>query len=294
MIKTTFRSLMLCAAITLALPALAADDKKADADHVVATVNGMKIYYSEVIDAQRSVGQQMQGMPPEMVKAMLVNAIADRNLIVAKAREEKFHEKEDYKKYLASVEKEVLRRQYLMAYVNGKLDIEKAKPSYQKTLKDIYAEQTKGFKPAPQVHARHILVETEDEAKELIKALEGGIDFAQLAKAKSTGPSSATGGDLGTFGKGQMAPEFEKAAFALKAGEVTKTPVKTQFGYHVIKVEENGMSTVPEFKDVKAQIEQPIEAELANKIAAEYAKELRISAKIVMFDKDGKEVKVDK
>ncbi len=110
--------------------------------------------------------------------------------------------------------------------------------------------------PEKQLKARHILVKTEDEAKEIIKELEGGADFAELAKAKSTGPSGTKGGDLGTFGKGQMVPEFEAAAFALEVGEFSKEPVKTQFGFHVIKVEDKLDQPLPTFEEAREQLRQ--------------------------------------
>lgn len=282
MIKTTFRSLMLCAAITLALPALAADDKKADEDHVVATVNGANIYYSDIVEAQRSLGQQMQGMPVEMIQGLLVNSIADRKLVAAQARKEKLHESEDYKKRLLTIEEHVLQREFLTKYAEAELGDDKVKAAYEEMIKD--------FKPATEVHARHILVKTEDEAKELIAALDKGIDFVELAKKKSTGPSGPNGGDLGFFGAGQMVPAFEKAAFELKKGEYTKTAVKTQFGFHVIKVEETRESDAPKFEES----EEELKGKIANDAVTAYLNDLRKSAKIVMLDKDGKEIKTDK
>lgn len=282
MIKTTFRSLMLCAAITLALPAHGADDNKAAADHVVATVNGANIYYSEIVEAQSSLGQQMQGMPVEMVQGLLVNSIADRKLVAAQARKEKMHETEDYKKRLLTIEEHVLQREYLTKFAEAQLGDDKIKAAYEKLVKE--------YKPTMEAHARHILVETEDEAKDLIKALDGGIDFVQLAKKKSTGPSGPNGGDLGFFGKGQMVPEFEKAAFSLKKGEHTKAPVKTQFGFHVIKVEEFRKSEVPTFEASSEQLK----GRIANDAVTAYLKGLRKAAKIVMLDKAGKAIKMDK
>ena len=105
-------------------------------------------------------------------------------------------------------------------------------------VKARYDEEIKKLPPQEEVHARHILVKTEAEAKDIIKQLDAGKDFAELAKEKSTDPNKSEGGDLGYFAKGRMVKEFEDAAFALKKGEYTKTPVKTQFGYHVIKVED--------------------------------------------------------
>jgi peptidyl-prolyl cis-trans isomerase C len=284
MIKMTLRGLLLGAAMTLALPVFAADDTKAkeNTDHVVATVNGAEIYYSEVLEAQQSLGQQMQAMPVEMVQGLLVNSIADRKLVAAEALKDKLNESESYKKRLATIEEHLLQREFLTQYAESNITDEKVKAAYDKMVAE--------FKPVMEVHARHILVEKEDEAKALIKELENGKDFAELAKAKSTGPSGPNGGDLGFFSQGQMVPEFEKAAFGLKKEEFTKVPVKTQFGYHVIKVEEFRKSEAPKQEDIAEQLK----GQIANEAVTSYLAELRKSAKIVMLDKDGKEIKTDK
>ena len=122
------------------------------------------------------------------------------------------------------------------------------------SLQDGYQSLVvKAHKPVPQVRARHILVDTKEEAEKIIEELKGGADFAELAK-QSKDPSGQNGGDLGFFGAGQMVPEFEKAAFALEPGQFTQEPVKSQFGWHVIKVEEKRMSEPPSFAEVEAQL----------------------------------------
>ena len=118
-------------------------------------------------------------------------------------------------------------------------------------------------------YARHILVKTEDEAKAIIKELDDGADFEATAKEKSTGPSGPNGGDLGFFGKGQMVPEFETAAFALDKGSFTKEPVQTQFGWHVIKVEDKRPQEKPKFEDVAAQLRQQLIRERYETVMAE-------------------------
>lgn len=282
MFKTTFRSLMLCAAVTLALPALAADDEKVTEDRVVATVNGANIYYSEILEAQSSLGQQMQAMPVEMIQGLLINSIADRKLVAQQARKEKLDQTETYKRRFLSVQEQILHREFLTKYAKAQFSDEKIKVIYDKMVND--------FKPTSGINARHILVKTEDEAKELIKALEGGIDFIELAKKKSIGPSGPAGGDLGFFGPGSMVPAFEKAAFSLKEGEFTKEAVETQYGWHIIKVEFSGMSSAPEFKAVVEQIK----GQIANDAVTKYLTDLRKGAKIVLLNKDGTEMKIDK
>ena len=131
-----------------------------------------------------------------------------------------------------------------------------------------------------EVHARHILVETEDEAKAIVEQLKGGADFATLAKEKSKDPGAADGGDLGYFTKEQMVPEFAEVAFKMYPGQLSN-PVKTQFGWHVIKVEDKRAKQAPEFEKVKDQIE----AFLARKAQTEFVAKLRQTAKIERLDK---------
>jgi peptidyl-prolyl cis-trans isomerase C len=131
-----------------------------------------------------------------------------------------------------------------------------------------------------EVRARHILVENEDEAKAIVDQLRGGADFATLAKEKSKDPGAADGGDLGYFTKEQMVPQFSEVAFRMYPGQLSN-PVKTQFGWHVIKLEDKRTRQPPEFDQVKDQIE----GYLARKAQTEYIAKLRQSAKIERLDK---------
>ena len=131
--------------------------------------------------------------------------------------------------------------------------------------------------------ARHILVEKEDDAKAIIAALDKGADFATLAKEKSTDPAKDNGGDLGFFSREDMVPEFADAAFKLQKGEYTKTPVHSQFGWHVIKVEDRRTAAPPSFEDSKQQLTN----ELAREVIGAKIKDLRSGAKIEMFALDG-------
>ena len=131
-------------------------------------------------------------------------------------------------------------------------------------------------KAGPEYNARHILVETEEQANEVIKALDEGGDFAELAKEKSTGPSGPQGGELGWFSAGQMVKPFSDAAAALEKGSYTKQPVQTQFGWHVIRLEDTREGTPPPFDDVKARLK----IMLANQKLQQHVEQLRSSATI--------------
>ena len=128
-------------------------------------------------------------------------------------------------------------------------------------MKARYDAEIANFPTETEVSARHILLETEEAAKEVIAELDGGADFAELAKTKSTGPSGPSGGDRGYLGKGRMVPEFEAAAFALEKGAHSAEPVKTQFGWHVIKKEDERESQPPSYDQVKDQIRQLVAQE---------------------------------
>lgn len=147
-------------------------------------------------------------------------------------------------------------------------------------IKTRYDAEVAKLPPVEEVRARHILVKTEDEAKAVIKELGEGKDFAELAKAKSTDPNKSDGGDLGYFKKGMMVPEFETAAFAMNKGDVSKEPVKTQFGFHVIKVEDKRKAPPPEFEQVKDQVKQIV---LRDKYM-EILKSTKAAAKIEIDD----------
>ena len=147
-------------------------------------------------------------------------------------------------------------------------------------MKKVYEEASKQITGEMEVHARHILVETEDEAKAIAEELKKGADFAELAKKKSKDPGASDGGDLGFFTKEQMVPEFSAVAFALEPGKISD-PVKSQFGWHIIKVEEKRNRKAPDFEQVKAQIETYV----TRKAQADYVAKLREAAKVERMDK---------
>jgi peptidyl-prolyl cis-trans isomerase C len=146
-------------------------------------------------------------------------------------------------------------------------------------MKKVYEDASKQISGEQEVHARHILVETEDEAKAVKAELDKGADFAELAKKKSKDPGASDGGDLGFFTKDQMVPEFSAVAFALEPGKISD-PVKTQFGWHIIKVEEKRNRKAPDFTQVKSQIETYV----TRKAQADYVAKLRDAAKIERMD----------
>lgn len=257
---------------------------------VVATVDGKAITASDVAFATRELETQLARYPEPRRRELIIRYLVDRALMVKAARAAGIDKTPAYKK----------RLQYLQDQALRDLLFKKETAVSDADARAFYDKLVAKEPPREEIRARHILVKTEDEAKAIIKELEGGADFAALAKAKSTGPSGKkSGGDLGFFGAGQMIKPFEKAAFALKKGEISK-PVKTKFGWHVIKLEDRRQSKPPAFEGIKDKL-IPL---LRRTKGEELISRLRKSAKIEFMDKkavkdkkengDGKKTGADK
>lgn len=245
-------------------------------DPVVAIVNGQQIRLSELEVAQQALPPQYRNMPLQSVYPALLDRIIDSKLVVADGRKNKIPDDPAFKKRMAFIEDQILQDFWLQKEIAKRVTPEKMKERYQERLKSTPAEE--------EVRARHILVATEDEAKALIADIKKGGAFDKLAKEKSTDKASgAEGGDLGWFKKSDMVKEFADAAFALKKGELTATPVKTQFGYHVIKLEDRRQAPPPTFEELQDQIRE----ELARETVTQILHQLRAGAKIEKFNMDG-------
>jgi len=255
----------LAPAVLLALVITAAGSHPGFAaeDSVVATVNGHDILLSDVRAAHRRLPQQYQQVPFETIFTGLVDSLIDTRLAAADARRRNLHQQQEFKDQMARIENQVLQRMVLSKTIKEVVSDADVRSRYKKSAKERAA--------SGQVKARHILVETEDKAKAVIADLKKGGDFAALARERSTGPSASDGGNLGFFGRGQMVPAFEAAAFKLKKGAFTETPVKTQFGWHVILVEDRKKSEVPSFED----LEQFLRNELSREAGTAYINRLR-------------------
>lgn len=219
-------------------------------DAVIAKVGDIEILQSELDLAVANLDPQLAQLPDDQKKIAALSSAIDVKLFVAKARAEKLDDTEDYKTRMQFLADRELHNAYFRKNIVDMVTADEVKARYEKEIADLPKQE--------EAHARHILVATEDEAKAVIAALDKGGDFAALAKEKSTDSNKDEGGDLGFFGRGRMVPEFEEAAFALKAGEYTKAPVKTQFGYHIIKLEEKRDVPAPTLEEVEPQVRQLI------------------------------------
>ena len=247
----------------------------AQEDAVVAIVNDTKIMRSEVEDARMRLPERLKNVPLQSVYGMLVNSLVDTKLVAAEARKINLQNDEQVRKRLFRIEEQILERAFLTTYIEKRITEAMLAAHYEKL---IAANSSK-----EEVQARHILLEKKAHALEVIKKLEEGADFAELAMSRSTGPSAAKGGDLGFFAEGQMVPAFSKAAFSLKKGEITKNPVQTEFGWHVIKVEDRR----PLQPLKRAEVEDQLRVAVSREIGTNYLQELRQTANVLRFNIDG-------
>jgi peptidyl-prolyl cis-trans isomerase C len=242
-----------------------------DANPVLVKVNGVEIRQSDVTLAEEELGPSLAQMDPATKKENVLAFLIDMKIVAKAAEDKKIEDRPDFKARLAFTRNRLLMDNLLAAEGKAATTDEAMKKVYDEAAKQIEGEQ--------EVHARHILVETEDEAKAIEAELKKGADFAELAKTKSKDPGAADGGDLGFFTKDQMVPEFSAVAFTLEPGKISD-PVKSQFGWHIIKVEEKRNRKAPDFEQVKPQIETYV----TRKAQAEYVAKLREAAKVERMD----------
>jgi peptidyl-prolyl cis-trans isomerase C len=284
------RAGILTAALALLLAAagpLLAQDK----DPLLAKVNGTEIHQSDLAIAEEEAGQ-IPPMSPAAKQDYLVQFMADMILVSKAAEAKKMADGADFKRRVAFARNKLLMEQLLQSV--GKQALTDA------AMHKVYDDAVKQMGQEQEVHARHILIraaagdekaskEAESKIKAIIARLKKGEDFAKLASELSEDPSGkANGGDLGYFTKEQMVPEFSDTAFKLDKGQISE-PVKTQFGWHVIKVEDKRLKPLPKFEEVKPQIEQYV----TRKAQAELVTSLRASAKIEKMYKTEEPAKKD-
>ena len=238
------------AAVALIAIAAAATGARAEdaADPVIAKVGAVEIHESELKLAIAGLDPQLANLPDDQKRVAALSSIIDVKLLAADADKEGLKDSADFKQRLAFLTDRELHNAYFKKHVVDAVTPEEVKARYEKEIAAIT--------PEDEIRARHILVKTEEEAKAIIKDLDAGKDFVEIAKEKSTDPNKSEGGDLGYFAKGRMVPEFEEAAFALEKGAYSKTPVKSQFGFHVIKVEDKRKQQPPALDQVEPQVRQ--------------------------------------
>lgn len=251
---SALKRVLAASALALAFTPAAAQEETG-ADKLVATINGARVTLGDLAQANEALGQQLQQVPDQFRPRILLDVLFERKLLADEAREAGVQDLAAFKARVANLTEEALRDVYI-AEVMGKAITEDE-------IAARYDEEIGKLPKTEEFRARHILVKTEDEAKEVAEEARGGADFAELAKSKSTGPSGPNGGDLGYFTADRMVPEFSEAAGKLEPGGISD-PVKTQFGWHVIKLEDKRDKAPPPIEAVAPQLRGVILREKAN------------------------------
>ncbi|MDA3967851.1 MULTISPECIES: peptidylprolyl isomerase [Helicobacter] len=243
-----------------------------------AKVNGDEITEKDVAALMRAMpGVSFEQLPEEM-KTQVINQAIERKLLIDEAKKDKIQNSKEYKEAMASVEED------LMLEIWMRKEVEKTKVSNAE-IKKFYNDNKDKFVQPESVKAKHILVNNEKEAKDIIAELKKAgknveAKFSEIARAKSKDGSAQNGGSLGWIAKGQVVPEFADAAFKLKKGSFTQSPVKTQFGYHIIYAEDKKATSTLALKDVEKQIEQNLKLKKFQENTKKEGEELRSKAKI--------------
>lgn len=253
-------------------PALAESEA---AKIVVATAGGITITQQDVLDAYENLPENMRQNDLETVYPSLLEQLINTRLLDTAAREAIPMNDEELQQGLRDSRDQLMRNLYLNRLVADAVTEDK--------LRDAYEELIVNVPDVQQRRARHILVKEEQEAKDIITQLNEGKDFVELAKENSIGPSAQNGGDLGYFAEDEMVPSFSQAAFALELGQHSSEPVQTQFGWHVIKVEDARVQPKPSFEQAKQAIDNKIRTEIVEK----NFNDMRENANIVRYNLDG-------
>ena len=235
---------------------------------VLAKVNGEVITQADIDLFYKALPDQIKQIPIEQVQNQILDRLIDQQLISGEAKKAGFDKRPDIMRRLAYEKIKILNESYLANVLEKEVTPERVLETYNRS---IALEEKR-----EEVKARHILVKTEAEALDIIKALKSGADFISLAKERSTGPSGKNGGDLGFFTADQMVPAFSKAAYALRKGETSDKPVQTQFGWHVIKVEDKRLAGARPFEELEPLIREQLETKAYEKIVQQFRKTAKI------------------
>ena len=235
---------------------------------IVAQVNNEQISLETLIHARNELPQEIQSQPFINYYEGLLERVIDIKLIAQEGRKNSIQDEASVKAAIEFVTEKVLMQAYLSKFIRENITEQKLKTSYENFV------STKSTRE--ELKASHILLESKEDALEIIDILNAGEKFADIAKDKSIGPSGPSGGDLGWFKRGQMVASFEEAAFLLKVNEITQEPVQTQFGWHVIKLFDKRMPEAPSYNDMKETLIRDIE----RRVIAKKVQDLKLSSSI--------------
>lgn len=258
----------------LLAPAAAQEEPTDRGELLIATVDGREIRQADVSAFVASLPPQTQQLPSEQLLPLVLQELINTKILVKLARRDGLDKGPEFKRQIDSAAEQILRQIFLEQLSESAVNDE--------AIQKYYDENIVSAEGDVEVRARHILLETEEEALAVVEEIEGGADFEQLARDRSTGPSAPAGGDLGYFRREAMVAPFSEAAFAMTAGEVS-APVQTQFGWHVIKVEDRRETAPPPLDQVRDEITRQLFREVVqNAISSE-----RENSEVVLYDSLG-------
>ncbi len=277
MSATPFRAALLATALLAAPLTVTAQIQPfaPGGDPVVARVDGAEIRFSDVAEAAQRLPEQFRSMPPQILFPLLIDQMISEAVVTQAARKAGLQDTPEVRRQMARIEDQVIQQALIGREIAEKVTEQSLRARYQREIADQPAEA--------EVRARHILVQTESEARAIIATLAGGADFAATAREKSRGPGAAEGGDLGFFKKEDMPEALAEAAFALQPGQIAPNPVRTQFGWHVVKVEERREQPRPSFEEAEAGLRRAASEEVAEALV----QRLRGQARVERFGLDG-------
>lgn len=236
----------LCAGMLALLVSFGAPATAQEEDTVIATVGGEPVYRSELAIAETDLGPQFGRLPEGQRRAAALSVLIDMKVLARQAEKAGLGDGPLFERRLTFLKDRELHNDYVTDRVMDAITEAALRERYEREVAAIPSQQ--------EIRARHILVDSEEQAKTVIEELDAGRDFVELAQERSTGPSAPQGGDLGYFTRGRMVPEFEEAAFAIEPGAYTPEPVKSQFGWHIIKVEDRRDQPPLPFEQVADQL----------------------------------------
>ena len=269
-------TLALLLGVILAQPGLAQPAPAAlPTDPIVARVDGEEIRFSDLANAAQELPEELRGAPPQMLYPLLLDQMIAGRAVAAAARRAGLDKDEAVRARVRRAEEQELQQAYISRALAGLVTDERIRAAYDAEIRARPVEE--------EVRARHILVPTETEAREALAEIRAGADFNAVAQRRSAGPGAREGGDLGFFKRGDMVPEFAEAAFALQAGQISAAPVRSPFGWHIIRLDERRSSAPPPFEEARETLRQRLfEAEINTVV-----ERARSAAKIERFNLDG-------
>jgi peptidyl-prolyl cis-trans isomerase C len=244
-------------------------------DPVVARVDGSEIRFSDVQDAMQGLPAEYRNMPPQMLYPALIDQLIDRKAAAVLAHKEGMDRDPAVQRQMARAQEDALQSALFHRDI--------APLVTDQAVHARYDHDIAGKPGEPEVHARHILVANEADAVAIIAELKKGGDFAAIAKARSSDPGAAQGGDLGWFKKGDMLPEFSDAAFAMQPGQIGDKPVHTRYGWHVIQVMERRTAPPPSYEQARDELRNQMIQEAVQKLLAD----ARSKVSVEKFNIDG-------